>query len=371
MNEVTIIGGGLAGLSCALQLNKFGIDVTVIERKKYPIPRVCGEYISNEVLPYLRSLELDIDSLEPSSLTDLVVTGPNGKAFSQKLDLGGFGLSRTTFEMHLYKAATARGVRFMLGQKVNDILFQDDHFILKLDNDEQLLSKIAVAAHGKRSNIDQKLNRPFFHQRSPYLGVKYHIQLDFPEHIIQLDNFQGGYCGLCKIEGDQYSFCYLTENRHLKTYGSIQAMEEAVLLKNPVLKQHFKHARFLSAKPEVINEISFERKTLVENHLLFCGDAAGMITPLCGNGMAMALHSGKLLADAIVASRNSHGYIRAQLEEQYVNNWNRHFKARLLRGRIIQKCFGNSVLSNLAIGLLKTSSTLSNLVIKSTHGEVF
>ena len=43
MKSVVIVGGGLAGLSAALQLNKYGFDVTIIEKKVFPFIRVCGE----------------------------------------------------------------------------------------------------------------------------------------------------------------------------------------------------------------------------------------------------------------------------------------------------------------------------------------
>ena len=52
--DVLIIGGGLAGLCNAIHLSKFGTKVLLIEKNEYPKHKVCGEYISNEVLPYLQ-----------------------------------------------------------------------------------------------------------------------------------------------------------------------------------------------------------------------------------------------------------------------------------------------------------------------------
>ena len=60
----------------------------------------------------------------------------------------------------------------------------------------------------------------------------------------------------------------------------------------------------LFEKPEVINEITFEKQDPVSNHILMCGDAAGMITPLCGNGMAMAIHSAKILSGLIIEANS-------------------------------------------------------------------
>ena len=58
--DVIIIGDGLAGLTSALHLQQAGINVTLIKKNAYPHHKVCGEYISNEVLPYLAWLNLDV-----------------------------------------------------------------------------------------------------------------------------------------------------------------------------------------------------------------------------------------------------------------------------------------------------------------------
>ena len=66
--EVLIIGGGLAGLTSAIHLTKMGCKVIVIEKNSYPKHKVCGEYISNEVLPYFKWLNFDIEALQPTHI---------------------------------------------------------------------------------------------------------------------------------------------------------------------------------------------------------------------------------------------------------------------------------------------------------------
>lgn len=57
--NVIIVGGGLAGLASATHLSKKGLSVLLIEKHEYPKHKVCGEYISNEVLPYLNALDFN------------------------------------------------------------------------------------------------------------------------------------------------------------------------------------------------------------------------------------------------------------------------------------------------------------------------
>jgi flavin-dependent dehydrogenase len=100
------------------------------------------------------------------------------------------------------------------------------------------------------------------------------------------------------------------------------------------------------------------------------GDAAGLITPLCGNGMAMAIHGGKIaaeLTDVFLSGSIS----QQQLENQYQVAWRRQFATRLWVGRTVQKLFGDVWLSELALGFFSTFKPLLRTVVKSTHGTVF
>jgi len=363
--STVIVGGGLAGLICAILLNRAGFEATLIEKKQYPFHRVCGEYISNEVLPFFKTLGANLSELEPSKISRLRISSVSGKTFDTALDLGGFGISRYTLDNLLYRKASAEGVNFVFA-KATKIEFAQDCFSIDLPDNQQLFADYLIGAYGKRSNLDK--NRNFFYQRSPYIGVKYHIATDFPLDLVQLDNFAGGYCGTVKIEGNKYNLCYLSKNEHLKKMGSIEALEKEILYKNPNLKHIFSHSDFLYAKPEVINEISFSPKPLIENHMLFCGDAAGMISPLCGNGMAMAIHSGKILAETIIEFRNAP---RETLEAAYTYRWKQLFQRRLLAGRITQKLFGSKMVSEIAIASLSNIKPVSNFIIKQTHGIPF
>lgn len=370
--KIIVIGGGLAGLTSAILLAKANFDITLIERKQYPFHRVCGEYISNEVLPFLKSIGFNPKDYGAAQINQLKVTSTSGNSLNSQLDLGAFGISRYQLDQSLYQIAKQEGVQFLLNQKVLDVNFIDEQFLVEISG-ETLQAPMVIGSFGKRANLDQKLQRKFFYQRSPYIGVKYHIKTNFPKDLIQLDNFKGGYCGLSKIEEDLYCLCYLAQNKYVKEYGSVKAMEENILYQNQHLKHIFQNSAFIWPQPEVINEISFERKSLIENHILMCGDTAGMIAPLCGNGMAMAIHSGKILADSIIknCSIGIDKNIRFNLEQQYQVAWNNQFAIRLKVGRGIQNLFGNNFLTQMAINGLNLFPTLAKQIVKRTHGKPF
>ena len=140
---------------------------------------------------------------------------------------------------------------------------------------------------------------------------------------------------------------------------------------HPFLKAIFTEAEFLFSEPKVINEISFEPKAPVENHILMAGDSAGMITPLCGNGMAMAINAGKILSGLIFRFYNESNYGREDLEKEYTEMWYTQFGPRMKFGRRFQKLFGGYNQSNLAIGIAKHLKPLALWMIRQTHGTPF
>lgn len=203
------------------------------------------------------------------------------------------------------------------------------------------------------------------------MGVKYHLKTDFPKDKIALHNFVDGYCGISAIEDDNYCLCYLTTAQNLKKSGNkLEQMHEQVLFRNPYLKAIFANADFLFPEPVTISQISFEPKSLVENHVLLLGDAAGMITPLCGNGMSMALHASKIAFEWI--DKYTNGAIsRNELETQFVRDWNQHFRRRLWVGRQIQAQFGSEFQTELLLRTLRPFPFIIKNLIRLTHGQPF
>jgi flavin-dependent dehydrogenase len=366
--DILIIGGGLSGLINARLLALNGLSVMVIEKNTYPFHRVCGEYISNEVKPFLESIDCFPYALQPTSISSLTITAPSGFVLKTRLDMGAFGISRYAFDDFLKTKAIEAGATVVQGEQVNEVQKTHDGFICKTLTQKTYSGRLVIGAQGKRSMLDKYLNRSFIQQRSPYIGVKYHIRTNHPADLIALHNFQEGYCGISKIENDTYCLCYLTTRENLRKHGTIPKMEEAVLYKNPFLKKLFMTSEFLYAAPEVINEISFSSKSLSDQQVIFCGDSAGMIAPLCGNGMAMAIHSAKILSESIIHHKETLN--ETAIYNHYKKEWTVQFKNRLWIGRTIQMLFGRNITTEISLRLLASFPFLLRWIISKTHGEI-
>jgi len=366
--DVVIIGGGLAGLTSAIHLSKSGLKVTLIEKNEYPKHKVCGEYISNEVLPYLEWLGLDISILKPSHISKMEFSTAKGKIISGELPLGGFGISRYELDNYLYHKAIENDCQ-IIQETVTDIQFVDEEFLVFTSDNLELNSKIVLGAFGKRSNIDLKLNRDFIQKNSPWLAIKAHYTGDFPNDLVGLHNFKGGYCGVSKVEKDKINICYLADYETFKQYRNIEEYQSKIVCNNPHLKAIFDNCKLLFEKPLTISQISFEKKDAVENHILMIGDTAGLIHPLCGNGMAMAIHSAKIVSELIIDFFDNRISSRKELEEKYTQEWNTNFKNRLATGRFLSKILQKENLAAFLMQLLAIFPFLLPKIIKKTHGK--
>ena len=366
--DVIIIGGGLAGLCNAIHLSKSGVNVLLIEKNEYPKHKVCGEYISNEVLPYVAFLEINPFDHGAVKIKNFQLSTTKNQLITAKLPLGGFGISRYQLDFILSEKAKEKGV-LILKDTVVSTNFIDDFFMVKTKENNTFRSKITIGAFGKRSLLDVKMARNFIQKKAPYLGVKIHVNGEFSNNLVALHNFKGGYCGVSKVEKNAINLCYITTFSSFKKYKNIEEFQEKVVFKNKFLKEIFKTSTPIFEKPLSISQISFETKKPVEAHLLMCGDSAGMIHPLCGNGMSMAIQSAQIASKLILSYLKGEIKTRDELEKRYIRQWNSQFKWRITSGHFIAFLFRKDFIANVLLQFLKRFPFLVPIIIKQTHGK--
>ena len=366
--NLLIIGGGLAGLTAALHLQQAGIEVILIEKDTYPHHKVCGEYISNEVLPYLKWLDADPAVLHPSVISKMQFSTVSGRRISTRLPLGGFGVSRYQLDHFLYQKFLARGGR-VIQDTVSSVVFEKDTFLVSAQSENQYIARQVIGAYGKRSAIDLKLKRKFIQHKSPFLAVKGHYAGKFEDGLVALHNFKGGYCGASKIEDQKINICYLANYETFKTHKNIAAYQEKVLYQNKHLKSLFENSAPLFDTPITISQLSFGAREAVVDHILMIGDTAALIHPLCGNGMAMAIHSARICSELLLLFFKGEIPDRTAMEKRYLIAWNQHFRSRLWMGRTLSALFEKEYLTEKLLGGMVRLPFLLPLIIKKTHGH--
>lgn len=372
--DAIIIGGGLGGLALSILLRREGFGVLVLEKDEYPRHKVCGEYVSMESWPFLERLGLPLDEMNLPRITRLEVTDVRGRGVGMNLPLGGFGISRYALDNGLAEAARTAGVALRTRCKATAVRRCSETFFVNA-GDETFSARIACGAWGKRSNMDVKLARSFIKgggvALDNFVGIKHHLRAGFPDDLIALHNFDGGYCGVVRVEGGVTCACYLTTAATLRAYGGdIAAIERAVLQQNPALHTLFSESEKCYDVPLAISQISFGEKEAVLDGVLMVGDTAGLIAPLCGNGMSMAFRSAKLALQCAVPFLKG-ATARDTMEAAYREGWKRLFSRRLAVGRAVQSRFGNTKSTTRFLRIMKALPFLQAPLVRATHGRPF
>ena len=317
--------------------------------------------------PYLQRLGAFPDELKPKAIHRFEISSPSGAIAGCEMKMGGFGISRYAFDNFLYERGKELGVEYLLNTTATDIEFENDEFRVTLKIGETLTARVVIGSFGKRSVLDKNMGREFFNEKTDYVGIKHHFKADFTDELVQLHNFEGGYCGLSRVENNHVNLCYLTTTKVFRQYNSIAEFEEKHISQNLHLKRFLENAEEVF-EPLVISQINFSTKKAVENHVLMSGDAAGLIHPLCGNGMAMAIHSAKICSQAVHHFLNE-TTSRQELESSYALEWRHTFGARLRFGHTIQGLFGKPSLSNFGVGVAKALPIGLRQVVRMSHGR--
>lgn len=364
-SEVIVIGAGLAGLTAALELARAGRDVTVFDRHQLPRHKVCGEYLSREVVPYLESMGIDFS--DAPGINTLLLATHGGNTLEAGLPLGGVGISRYALDYRLYRSGVRAGVTFVW-QTVDTVTFENDGFKVNTRNG-LYKAKIVLGAWGKRSGLDRTLNRSFFEKQSPWMGIKMHYKTKYPKNQVGLYTFSGGYGGLSVTESGSVNFCYLIHRDRFREAQGLEACTGRLLEQHPVLQPVLSKAEPLFPKALTISRISFHPKELVSNHILLSGDAARLIHPLCGNGMAMAIAAGRLQGELTLQYLTGRLTERQHLERHYIRSWRRQFRQRLWTGYALQKLLLAPAGMEFGLKLAGRSPFLLRRIIAKTHGK--
>lgn len=360
--DFAIVGGGLAGLTAALELSKYTRSICLIERQGFPHHKVCGEYVSNEVLPYLRSLGVDPMKAGAVSIDRFRLCNNKGKSTQTNLPLGGFGISRYTLDHLLFKAISPAVDH--IEDSVQQIQRTGSGYHLDLLRNDSIEANYVIGAFGKRSNLDKPLGLSHAQRRSHWMAVKGHYQFPFPSDLVELHTFHGGYCGLSRVENGLVNACYLVNSQVFKQHGgSAEKFQANLTASGSELGRFFEQAEPMFDRPLTIAQVDFSPKRPVVNGIFMLGDSAGLIHPLCGNGMAMAIGSARIFGQCYGESNGS-----SDLPACYEKAWQLNYSSRLKTGRWLQRLLLSPSFGDLAMSMGQRMPGALPAIIRRTHG---
>lgn len=400
---MAVVGGGLAGCAAAARLAHNGWPVLLLERDTFPRDKLCGEFLSGESRALLEQLGC-LDAILARGATEIrkvkFVT-IKGREVSVPLPVPALGISRRVLDEVLFHHAAACGATALAGWDVVDIVRESGptgstirlqmHETTAPRNQPQapalsFTCDLLMAAYGRRSKLDRQLQRPFLQDLDGSVGIKLHHRIapgpagEAAQHALaattEMYALDGGYCGIAPIENGAVNVCMLLQRRAFARLGTVEWPKVAAFLS----KENAALGRRLAglvpeegAVPLTVSQMPFSKQEPWRDDMMFVGDAAAMIAPLCGDGMAMALQSGILAADAVQqvapAGTAFTDGPKAALRDIWCGAWRQTFRPRLRAGYHLQKALLSPSPAEILAATLKTApSSVTKYLAKITRG---
>lgn len=374
--DVIIAGAGPAGSSAAIHLATNGLRVLLVEQKKFPRAKLCGEFISPECQDHFAKLGVARTILcsDPAAINETVFYSNRGHDvgvpsswFGKRVALG---LSRAVMDDVLLRRAAAAGVEVIEGGSVvGPRMNADEVHGLKLKTgigEKEFRAPLTIDATGRARILARKTNHA--HQAKPKLiAFKAHFQnTRVAPGACEIYFYKGGYGGLSSVEAGTSNLCFIVAAEQVKLCNSDpERVMREVVMRNPRASYTLTPARANSEWLSASWDHFGRQSPAPAKGLLAIGDAAAFIDPFTGSGMLMALESGELAAEVIVRHRDKLN--AAGLAADYVESYRKKFDSRLKICSLLRRAAFHPRLTELGVALFGASERFRNRVARATR----
>jgi flavin-dependent dehydrogenase len=285
--DIAVIGGGPAGTSAAITAANFGAKVGLFESGDFPRHKVCGEFVSAESIDVLRELLQNTAEAESVLQTAPVIDQTRlflaTHVIRARVMPPALSMPRYTLDSLLWQAAKQAGVEARSSCEVRSVQGSGP-FYLDSAAGEVRASSVIVAA-GRWSKFKATMAVP---DRPKWIGVKAHYCEDSPPRSTDLYFFEHGYCGVQPVAEDVVNACAMVRSDRATSL-------EQVLTLHPALAERRRNWQTIM-EPATTAPLIFITPQPIRDNKIFVGDAAAFIDPFVGDGISIALRTGRLAA---------------------------------------------------------------------------
>lgn len=361
--DAIIAGGGPAGATAAILLARAGWRVAIVERRRFPRRKVCGEFVSATTWPLLRALGVT-GSLETQAGPEVVEVGlfAGGATLcapmpSPRTGTGaGRALGRDLLDTALLERATKVGAQLFQPRALTDVARIDGGYRCTVVDQIRstagpsagavdLDTSIVIAAHGswEPGSLSTQCRR-LVPRPSDLLAFKARfVDAQLPAGLMPLLMFPGGYGGMVETDGSRVSLSCCIRRDVLETCRRQQAGDGAAPRAGDAVLAHIRasclgvrkalrgatlEGAWLAAGP-----IRPGMRRFAREGIFAVGNAAGEAHPIIAEGISMAIQSSWLLCERLVAQDARRprdvGSSNAALAQGYERDWHANFATRI------------------------------------------
>ena len=375
--DVIIAGAGPAGSSAAIRLARNDIRVLLVEQKKFPRAKLCGEFISPECRRHFETLGVAgaMTSSDPASITETVFYSSRGHHVTIPSSwFGGpaaLGLSRAVMDNLLLRQARGSGVTVIEGANITEPIVHRSTvrgIKLKINGEEQQhTAPLTVDATGRARILTRKLHTAEPKSKAKLIAFKVHLRnTRVAPGACEIYFYPDGYGGLSSVEGAVSNLCFIISAEQVKRHSS----DPGLVMRDMVMKNRRAAHTLEHAQPES-EWLSASWESFGRQHpspakgLLAIGDSAAFIDPFTGSGMLMAFESAELAAHVI--SRHRAELDASGLATDYANEYVRKFDARLRLCAWLRRAAFSPRLAGLGIAICGASKQFPNWIARATR----
>ncbi len=341
---ITIVGGGLAGLTLGIGLRRRAIPVAIWEAGHYPRHRVCGEFISGKGQGTLVRLGLQELLLQAGAIPARTTAFFSARAASPVCELTepAISLSRFTLDDLL-----ARHFRKLGGQLCENERFRDAEF-----------PEGMLRASGRRRQLADHGWRWF--------GLKVHARRVLLVADLEMHLSPNGYVGISRLKNDEVNICGLFRRPELAGDAATGWRETLRGEIGTHRHQRLREAIFDDASFCSVAGLSLQPHRAAAARECCVGDAITMIPPVTGNGMSMAFESAEIAIEPLAAySEGKMSWTEAR--QTIAQRCDAAFARRLAWANRLQRLMFRTRLQNALVLLGPRWPWLWNLLLEKTR----
>lgn len=384
--DVIIVGAGPAGSSAAIRLAENGVRVLVLEEKRMPREKLCGEFITPESFPTLKRLAVfdRILAAGAQKITRLCLVASGGNMVHMPVaDMSyeaawAMSLSRARFDHILFDRARELGATCLEGVAVKQPLYENskpcgiEALSLADGKTVSFNAPLVIDASGRNSRLLLSRNERIAGERGSRLyALKAHLRgVEGIEEQVELFFFPQGYGGLSRIEGGQINLCFIAGERTFRdTGGDAGLVVERSIMKNRLARERLANSEVVG-KWHSVGPLTFGKRRLSQGGVIAVGDASGMIDPFTGTGIQIALRTGEIAAESILEVLSDSRDRTADVERMliaYQTRYDQEFNNRMMVAGLLRGAAFSPRAANLLAGVFARVPWVARRVLRATR----